>query len=60
MVWDPTTAKLYGLNASGRAPAALTIDAVPAEEDGTIPTYSVYSWTVPGCADGWFELHEKF
>jgi len=60
MVWDPKTAKLYGLNASGRAPAALTIDKVPAADDGTIPVYSVYSWTVPGCADGWFELHEKF
>ena len=60
MVWDPKTGKLYGLNASGRAPAALTIDKVPAEENGTIPVYSVYSWTVPGCADGWFELHEKF
>jgi len=60
MVWDPTSEKLYGLNASGRAPAALTIDKVPAEPDGTIPVYSVYSWTVPGCADGWFELHRKF
>ncbi len=60
MVWDPKTQKLYGLNASGRAPAALTIDKVPAEENGTIPVYSPYSWTVPGCADGWFELHGKF
>jgi gamma-glutamyltranspeptidase/glutathione hydrolase len=60
MVWDPKTEKLYGLNASGRAPASLTIDKVPADDDGTIPVYSVYSWTVPGCADGWFELHEKF
>jgi len=60
MVWDPKTEKLYGLNASGRAPASLTIDKVPAEENGTIPVYSVYAWTVPGCADGWFELHEKF
>ena len=60
MVWDPKTEKLYGLNASGRAPASLTIDKVPAEPDGTIPTYSVYSWTVPGCADGWFELHGRF
>ena len=49
MVWDPETEKLYGLNASGRAPAALTVDKVPAEEDGTIPVYSPYSWTVPGC-----------
>ncbi|MEJ2583069.1 MAG: gamma-glutamyltransferase family protein [Acidobacteriota bacterium] len=60
IVWDPKTEKLYGLNASGRAPASLTIDKVPPEEDGTVPVYSVYSWTVPGCADGWFELHEKF
>jgi len=60
MVWDPETEKLYGLNASGRAPASLTIDKVPAEENGTIPVYSVYSWTVPGAADGWFELHDKF
>jgi gamma-glutamyltranspeptidase/glutathione hydrolase len=60
MVWDPETERLYGLNASGRAPAALTIDKVPAEEAGTIPVYSVYSWTVPGCADGWYELHDKF
>jgi gamma-glutamyltranspeptidase/glutathione hydrolase len=60
MVWDPKTDKLYGLNASGRAPAALTIDKVPATDQGTIPIYSVYSWTVPGCADGWFELHQKF
>jgi gamma-glutamyltranspeptidase/glutathione hydrolase len=60
MVWDPETERLYGLNASGRAPAALTIDKVPAEENGTIPVYSVYSWTVPGAADGWFELHRKF
>ena len=37
MVWDPKTEKLYGLNASGRAPAALSIEQVPAEENGTIP-----------------------
>jgi gamma-glutamyltranspeptidase/glutathione hydrolase len=60
MVWDPKTETLYGLNASGRAPGSLTIDKVPPEEDGTIPVYSVYSWTIPGCADGWFQLHDRF
>ncbi len=60
MVWDPETEKLHGLNGSGRAPAALRPELVPAEEDGTIPVYSPYAWTVPGCVDGWFELHEKF
>ena len=60
MVWDPETETLHGLNGSGRAPAGLTADQVPAEPDGTIPVYSPYSWTVPGCVDGWFELHGKF
>ena len=60
MVWDPTSGKLYGLNGSGRAPLALTPDKVPALKDGTIPPYSPYAWTVPGCADAWFVLHERF
>jgi gamma-glutamyltranspeptidase/glutathione hydrolase len=60
IVWDQESRKLYGLNASGRAPLSLTADKVPAEPDGTIPLYSPYSWTVPGCVDGWFELHAKF
>lgn len=60
MVWDPETETLYGLNGSGRAPTGLTADKVPAEADGTIPVYSPYSWTVPGCVDGWFELHGRF
>jgi gamma-glutamyltranspeptidase/glutathione hydrolase len=60
MVFDPATGKLYGLNGSGRAPLALTPDKVLALPDGTIPPYSPYAWTVPGCADAWFELHERF
>ncbi len=60
LVWDPKAQKLHGLNASGRAPLALTIDAVRPQADGTIPLFSPYAWTVPGCADGWFELHRRF
>jgi len=60
IVWDPKARKLVGLNASGRAPAALTIEKVRPEADGTIPLYSPYAWTVPGAADGWFELHERY
>ena len=60
LVWDAKAGRLYGLNASGRAPRALTADKVPAEPDGTIPLYSPYAWTVPGAVDGWFELHAKF
>ena len=60
IVWDPKAGRLVGLNASGRAPLALTIEKVPPEPDGTIPLYSPYAWTVPGCVDGWFELHAKY
>jgi gamma-glutamyltranspeptidase/glutathione hydrolase len=60
IVWDARSKKLYGLNASGRAPGALTAGKVPAEPDGTIPLYSPYAWSVPGAVDGWFELHERF
>lgn len=60
LVWDAKSGTLYGLNASGRAPRALTADKVPPEPDGTIPLYTPFAWTVPGAADGWFELHAKF
>jgi gamma-glutamyltranspeptidase/glutathione hydrolase len=60
MVWDPAARRLIGFNGSGRAPLALTIDRVPPEPDGTIPLFSPYAWSVPGCVDGWFALHERF
>jgi gamma-glutamyltranspeptidase/glutathione hydrolase len=60
IVWDAERKQLFGLNASGRAPLALTADKIPAQEDGTIPLYSPYAWSVPGTVDGWFSLHERF
>jgi gamma-glutamyltranspeptidase/glutathione hydrolase len=60
IVWDAESRKLYGLNASGRAPLDLTAEKVPPDPDGTIPLYSPYAWSVPGAVDGWFELHGRF
>ncbi|HVP39204.1 MAG TPA: gamma-glutamyltransferase family protein [Candidatus Saccharimonadales bacterium] len=60
ILWDPRQGRVVGLNASGRAPLALTAAQVPPDTDGTVPLYSPYSWTVPGCADGWFELHARY
>jgi gamma-glutamyltranspeptidase / glutathione hydrolase len=60
IVWDAKEQKLHGLNASGRSPALLTIDAVREAGHEAIPYTGVLPWTVPGCVDGWFELHRRF
>ncbi|MFA4947376.1 MAG: gamma-glutamyltransferase [Candidatus Krumholzibacteriia bacterium] len=60
IVWDAKTQKLYGLNASGRSPALLTIDEVKKRGFASMPYTGVVPQTVPGCVDGWFELHKRF
>jgi gamma-glutamyltranspeptidase/glutathione hydrolase len=60
IVWDAETKKLFGLNASGRCPYLLTIDEVKNKGYESIPYTGVLPQTVPGCVDGWFELHERF
>jgi gamma-glutamyltranspeptidase/glutathione hydrolase len=56
----PGTGELAGLNASGRAPFALHAEKVPPAADGTIGLHTPWAWTVPGCVDGWAELHSRF
>jgi gamma-glutamyltranspeptidase/glutathione hydrolase len=73
LVWDGSA--LHGLNASGRAPAALTLDAVraagvhqPARALGgaqgqaseAMPTRGWLPVTVPGAPAGWRDLHSRF
>lgn len=60
IVWDAESKRLYGLNASGRAPALLTIEEVRSRGVSSMPYTGVLPQTVPGCVDGWFELHAKF
>jgi gamma-glutamyltranspeptidase/glutathione hydrolase len=60
IVWDARTNRLYGLNASGRSPAAATIDVFKAKGLAAIPTYGPLSWSVPGCVDGWDQLRKRF
>ena len=62
LVWDPASAKLHGLNASGRAPAGLSVDQLRAliGARDRLPMYGPLTLTVPGTVDGWFELHERF
>ena len=60
IVWDAKSEKLYGLNASGRSPYALTLDYFLEKGYTSIPPYGPLPVSVPGAVDGWFELHAKF
>ena len=58
--WDAKTGKLYGLNASGWSPKALTIDHLKAKGDTSMPQEGIDSVTVPGVVDGWAKLHARW
>src|SRR5207342_2690921 len=64
IVYDAKTGKLSGLNASGRSPLGLSYDQFKSElakiGSKTIPPTGFLPISVPGCVDGWFELHKKF
>ena len=60
IVYDAKTNKLYGLNASGRSPYSLTLDEFKKRGLSAIPNEGPLAVSVPGCVDGWFELHNKF
>ena len=60
IIWDAKTQKLYGLNASGRSPKSLTLDYFKKNGYKHIPAHGPLPVSVPGCVDGWFEMHKKF
>jgi gamma-glutamyltranspeptidase/glutathione hydrolase len=60
IVWDAKTARLHGLNASGRAARGLTLDELRRRGLQEMPELGGLPVTVPGCVDGWFELHRRF
>ncbi len=60
IVWDNSEKKIYGLNASGTSPQSLSPGFFKEKGYQRIPHDGPLPWTVPGCVDGWFALHEKF
>ena len=60
IIWIEKDKKLYGLNASGRSPKNLTLDYFKENNMTQIPAYGPLPVSVPGCVDGWFEMHKRF
>jgi len=60
IVWEEKTHRLWGLNASGRSPQALTLQYFRDQGLDHIPSHGVLPVSVPGAVDGWFELHQRF
>ena len=60
ILWNEADRRLYGLNASGRAPYGWDLAAAAALGLRAIPRDSPLSWNVPGCVSGWGLLSERF
>jgi len=61
LVHDPATSATACLNASGRAGSGADPDRLRSEGHASMPFKGdVRSVTVPGCVDGWLELHGRF
>jgi gamma-glutamyltranspeptidase/glutathione hydrolase len=60
LVYWSKTKELKGLNASGRAPRALSIDYFAKKNVTQVPQFGMEAVTVPGAFDGWVALNEKY
>ena len=60
LVWVEAEKKLYGLNASGVAPAALSAAMVREMGHQTMPQTGWIPTMVPGAPAGWAELNRRF
>ena len=60
LVWSAAEGRLFGLNASGPAPAALSADLVRSRGHTTFPTWGGLAVTVPGSVRGWQLALERF
>jgi gamma-glutamyltranspeptidase/glutathione hydrolase len=60
IVWDAEKGELTGLNGSGRAPKALSLQYFKDLGLVSIPPRGPLPVSVPGAVDGWFELHARY
>jgi gamma-glutamyltranspeptidase/glutathione hydrolase len=60
ILWHEKEGRLFGLNASGRAPYAWSLDVARELGLESIPGHSPLAWSVPGCVSGWEALSGRF
>lgn len=60
IIWSAEKNKLYGLNASGKSPRSLRLEYFQDNGYDFIPSYGPLPVSVPGCVDGWYEMHDMF
>ncbi len=60
IVYEAKSGKLYGLNASGWSPRALTPEFLATKGITNMPQNGIDSVTVPGVVDGWDKLLRRF
>ncbi len=60
LIYDAKSDSLHALNASGRAPAAATLDWFQANGHTTMPQRGILTVTIPGTVDGWHMASERF
>src|SRR5215468_4427915 len=58
--YEAKTGKLHGVNASGWAPSAMTLDFVRRRGFQEMPHDGILTVTVPGCVAGWDVLRRRF
>ncbi len=57
---EAESGKLHALNGSGRAPAAMSADAIRARGYEAMPELGILSVTVPGAIDAWHRASQRF
>ncbi len=60
IVYDAKSGKCYGLNASGWAPAAQSVERLRQKGFREMPVRGIEAVTVPGSVDGWQKLLDRF
>ncbi|MEX2426061.1 MAG: gamma-glutamyltransferase [Thermomicrobiaceae bacterium] len=60
MIWDPAGGELTGLNGSGRAPSASTIEAARSSGFSAMPERGGWTVTVPGAVEAWSRALERY